>query len=919
MSERIEITLRYRSHVGAGERLAVLCNSDDPRRWLKALDEAKVDPLTARYALLPGQHQADPPSAALLFYPAQSVAAQGAGYQTYYQVVPKIWIPHRAELYPVPMENELKDLFSGDWTVWSPNIGWVSFKESDLLSVSDLFQMPEWNADRTWTLARSIPSPTHFIENVELTVESAEGALDILNSLQERRPLEELGESEPLKDPAWKQAFKNWGSHFIQKTLGKKSNNNSMLGASKSDEKPEAAKRSWRSKLTDWAQKTRDDISYQRMNELGRLVKLFEKDPREALKFAPSLSGLNRNRGEAPTPGGQLTRRNPTWSAEQYSKPGEIDSWSIPNEVSWRLRREYRRAAENAVKEGRFDEAAYVYAELLGDLHSAANVLKQGSRFQEAAYIYEKLLDSPELAASCLREGGYLTGAAKFFERCGMWERAGDAYREAGEVNSARRCFLKAVEKEADAGLQARILDEKLYDWKAACRVLLQDFPIGLRPKSSQARYWKILVRESQWEDLAHAVNGLSKVGSRIHPLSTQMENLIELFQCVHHEPSRELIRNQGIRLAGESIKSQSGQAEIRKTLNRLGALFPEDPSVALDAQRFLKIQDQSSNGSGATLDLDHTDDENLSPCRLLMSFTLQGEGTWKALATNGSILMPILNSAKNAAEKIFYSVDSFSPSTGLSGPFKVHSKSEIAAWKPLGRNMMVTHECDPGVYPFHVANQQMTLESAAEWVDPNQELTDSDDAIQAVLIQSGDGWALNLYEWEGKLVRSIALNLPANFDTQGLKTIRRKKKTCFYWEKEAYWIPDHGEPKVFSFDNNIRKIVATPGFTLTQFAVLTETHLILVQPNRPGSEKFLDETPSPFIRDLAVTLDNWVVLLIGQEMRLYKSGQGGIVRRKINLTGRNCAPIAVESAGTLSTIALLYPDGTLEIHRIAS
>ncbi len=912
MREHINIQTRYRTELIPGDPAAVYCPTSDPASWLHTLDQLDMDPLSVRVAVITHPINSETPIGALLFHPKETIAGILTSAFKFYQPLPGFWIPERARLDPLPLESELADWPAFDWYIWTHDSGWIGFHERDLLRASDLYQIPECAADRTWTLAKPIPSPTHLIENVELSIDGEQSSMGILESLSDKAPLEDLGAGEILNDPAWKQAFKNWGSQFIQKTLGKKNkaSTNNQPGAL------ESSPRNWKSKLTNWAQKTQDQLEYQRMNELGRLVQLFEKDPREALKYAPSLARLNRGRGEPPAPTNKLTRRDPTWNSERYQQSGPIDAWDIPNEISWRLRTEYRRSAEQAIREGRFDEAAYIYAELLGDLHSAANVLKQGGRFQEAAYIYETMLNYPELAAGCLQEGGYLTGAAKSFERCSMWERAGDVYRDAGEWESAKRCYQLAVEKESDATLQAQILDEKLQDWESACDRLKEDFPKGLRPKSSQASYWKILARESQWSRLQDSIHQLFNSGSRIHPVSTQLENLIDLYQIIQDSTTRELIRTTGAFLSAECLNQRSGQAEIRKTLNRLGALFPEDPGVTLDAQRFLKFRDRAEKRH--LTDPDSKIDADTF-CRVTKSIQLPEKRHWTNLFSNGSVLLLLAFSNQENAWIHFHTLDVLDPISQVSGPFEIQvSDASNLNLVSITQHIMGIRHCSPKTYPFHVNHRPMTLECPEGWNDRQQVLTDSDDGLQAQVVHSGDGWALNLHEWDGSLVRSLPLNLPGDFQPGCISTIRRKKRTSFFLGRDLYWIPDRSTPKVFSFDTPIQRLTPLTAMSTTMLAVMNQTHLILVRPNHPGKEIILDETLNLKVRDLSFTTDNWVILLTDKEIRCYQSTKKGLLKKIVPLNHSTGDPVAVRSAGAVSTIGLLYKSGLLEIRKLS-
>src|SRR6185369_12890361 len=93
----------------------------------------------------------------------------------------------------------------------------------------------------------------------------------------------------------------------------------------------------------------------------------------------------------------------------------------------------------------RHRRAAYIYAELLGDLVSAANAFKQGKLFREAALLYEDHLKNPLEAARCLAEGGLLLEAIELFEKLERWLDVADLQERAGNQAAATEAIRRVV------------------------------------------------------------------------------------------------------------------------------------------------------------------------------------------------------------------------------------------------------------------------------------------------------------------------------------------------------------------------------------------------------------------------------------------------------------------------------------------
>ncbi len=152
-------------------------------------------------------------------------------------------------------------------------------------------------------------------------------------------------------------------------------------------------RRTWVNDFEDWANRQLRRLNEQgeriRNREIHRLLHLFDTDPEAALRHAIPMNAFP-HRGLAP-PGTGLGSRLPNFDLSRLGGRA-ADFWNVPPNVQNLLRLRYREMADREMQLGRHRRAAYIYAELLGDLVSAANALKQGKHFREAALLYEEHL-----------------------------------------------------------------------------------------------------------------------------------------------------------------------------------------------------------------------------------------------------------------------------------------------------------------------------------------------------------------------------------------------------------------------------------------------------------------------------------------------------------------------------------------------
>jgi tetratricopeptide (TPR) repeat protein len=162
------------------------------------------------------------------------------------------------------------------------------------------------------------------------------------------------------------------------------------------------------------------------------------------------------------------------WHGAVYSlgellrRPGRGEAIPIRmarDKVIRELMEEYRKAAEQAIKQGDFRRAAYIYGVLLQDDRLAASALARGGLHHDAAIIYASKLNDRAAAAQAFEAAGEFDRALELYKQLGQHERAGDLLRRIGEEEAAVAAYLAAANELATRSVNhlgaGRLLLEK--------------------------------------------------------------------------------------------------------------------------------------------------------------------------------------------------------------------------------------------------------------------------------------------------------------------------------------------------------------------------------------------------------------------------------------------------------------------------
>ncbi|HWE40625.1 MAG TPA: tetratricopeptide repeat protein [Isosphaeraceae bacterium] len=182
---------------------------------------------------------------------------------------------------------------------------------------------------------------------------------------------------------------------------------------------------------------------------LRALLKDFRDGQTEkALRRALPLGDLGGARGGVADPTDRLPEHGLAYSLRELLGPaqrGPAGYWLGGLDVVAELTREYRKAAEEAVRRGDYRRAASIYGKLLKDYRKAADVLARGGLHRDAAILYLTRLDDLRAAARAFEAAGEVDRAVLLYRRAGDHEAAGDLLRRAGDDEAALAEYLQAA------------------------------------------------------------------------------------------------------------------------------------------------------------------------------------------------------------------------------------------------------------------------------------------------------------------------------------------------------------------------------------------------------------------------------------------------------------------------------------------
>jgi hypothetical protein len=470
----MKLQLRYEP-VSKQEIAAAFIRGSDLKSWLNVINAFRVTPREIECYVMPASVQTVEPAGLFVIFSGNEKADEVLLLEAYTKLGEKLFIPFNTTLYPAVTNTELDKLLVWEYQVFHPSIGLVGFDKKERLNFEELIACGvSENAD--WSFAHPglpvRPALTQILVQQPGMEEIMQAFKDAVNA----KPLSDIPKSkdessnilnkalDELKWVLFKGLFA--AAAFTEKFISKGTGSNDRSGIS--------GKPGLIQDLKQWLMQNITDLEKKRSEELNRLLKMFDENTDEALKYAIPLDSPYLNRGSAQK-STNLTKRFVNFNLGNLGGGYMVDGWDVGHHYN-DLRSKYLKAAQKEIEQKDFRKAAYVYAHLLGDYNAAANVLEQGKFYREAAALHKDHFKNTTAAAECLERGGLYHEAIPLFEEVNRFEKVGDLYTILQQKENADSYYQKTLDIKItnnDYLDAARIADEKMLNRENAKNILL--------------------------------------------------------------------------------------------------------------------------------------------------------------------------------------------------------------------------------------------------------------------------------------------------------------------------------------------------------------------------------------------------------------------------------------------------------------
>lgn len=591
---------------------AWLLPGSDPSTWLDEVCHCGVPLERIRLYPLPASH-ADRRTVAVLATGIPVTTDQEGMNPVSNRAIPygviagRLYLPIEAAVEPAVSEAEWNDLLGDELvSVWHPTVGLVRFERDEALRVADLLT-PSLRQPMGWSCAVAGVGMAKRLISVEpdvlLTLEQIFGE-ERGDIASEPPSLDRLPPAPGEKRGWFRRLFKSEDDAAAPDPSPKGRGLGERLKAAlagmalkfAASSPHTSQRRTWVNSVEDWArgalQKMNLPNPFARMREIQRLLHLLETDPARGLKHAIPFGGNEGHRGRGAA-GNELGTRDVDFNLSRLGGGGPADFWDLPDDYRLRLMQKYRELAAREVAMGRHRRAAYIHAELLGDLNSAAAVLTLGRHFREAAVLYRDRLNNPIQAARCLEQGGLLQEAAHLYEEQKKFEEAGLLYRRLEDEGEAVRCFELEIEdcqRKSDYVRGAKLCEQRLNLPLRALDMLSETWwrTDASRIQGTLTTYFEMAGRHGQSDRVKQALRNVrskSELSALLQPvarvLSAQSVGYPE--ESIRHEALDTL------RSVAEKYLPDLSLDETRQLTAALTSAVQGDRLLARDGERFVR------------------------------------------------------------------------------------------------------------------------------------------------------------------------------------------------------------------------------------------------------------------------------------------------------------------------------------------
>ncbi len=498
--------------------------------------------------------------------------------EPYTRIGSKLYLPADAVLRPEIDGHELEELLSWECQLFHPQTGFVGFEEKDKFDLLELLD-PGVAIPNNWNYAHPGALTCPPLLEIRVVPPPADTIIDEIKSELGAKPLEEIPLSKEESTTFFSRlldrlrmavlwVLKKMVAFFMYIIPAKPSVN---------------GEEGVLNKFERWIAASMGDLQKKRNKELNRLLRLFEENTDEAIRYAIPLDSPYLNRGVA-APSSKLGRRNTNYDPFAKVQSGPADFWDASNYYN-DLRKKYLDAALKEKEKKHFKKAAYIYAELLADFKTAALVLQEGRFYREAAVVYQSKLNNKAAAAECLVEGGLYQEAITLYKELYRIEEAGDLYARINDEVNAKDCWEKFVSQkleQKDHVEAARVVKTKLNDTDRAMDTLLQGWRRSHQAETCLRGYMELSLEKGA-ADTAQRLQSLQQ-----QTMARQQRiSLFNVLQYIHTKHQDEVLSGLTTELAYTLVHEEAEVGNLQ-LLPQLKDFISPDRLFASDASRYM-------------------------------------------------------------------------------------------------------------------------------------------------------------------------------------------------------------------------------------------------------------------------------------------------------------------------------------------
>ena len=562
---------------GKHQAHAAFLKGSDSKSWLQEISTWGIIPQELECYVIAKSKEDVSAAGLLVVFENAAITENLELLEPFQKIGSNLFIPVHSRIYPRLLPEELAQLMIWDLQVFHPVFGFSGFDFSDKIELEDLIFFPT-TGETDWTFAHpGLPERPQF-NRIDFRVETATEVIDTIKNEIGQKPLNDIVKDKKDDDSFIGRIFDSLKYYLglalirIIESIGK------LLPESSGSSNEEGLL----DKLYRWVSKNVKDLESKRDRELNRLLKLFDENKDEALQYALPLSSPYLNRGKA-TPTASLSRRSTNFDLSRLGGGGAVDAWDVGNYYQ-NLRNKYLETARQKTAEGDYRKAAYIYAHLLGDYQSAANVLQQGKLYREAASIYKDHLKDLPASAACLESGGLYTEAISIYLDLERYEKVGDLYSILGMKEKADGYYQQQVDQKLGANDYldaARISSEKLLQKDTASSLLLKGWNSGYQIETCLYQYFEMV--QAQKKDTTKELVSIYQH----HTPVQRRQNFINVLERLHRKIDEPLFTDAAQEIAYElaSKEMDEGRAGAIKSLK---SFLPNDSLLASEINRFV-------------------------------------------------------------------------------------------------------------------------------------------------------------------------------------------------------------------------------------------------------------------------------------------------------------------------------------------